>query len=74
MTGVVNAVAAVAVSAIGRLISCLIFGVPCMISLRASQYHVSIMASLGKSSKKGYFVHINIYITVTNGFTTAREL
>ena len=66
--------AAAAVSVIGRIISCLIFGVPCIISLRASQYHVSTLASLGKSSKKGYFVHINIYITVNNAFTTPREL
>ena len=62
---VVTTAAAAVVSAIGRLIFCLIFGVPCIFSLCASQYHVSIMVSLGKSTKKVYFVHININITVT---------
>ena len=51
-------------SAIGSLISCLVFGVPCIISLCASQYHVSVMVRLGKNTIKVYFVNIIIYITV----------
>ena len=68
------AAAAVVSAAIGRLIYSLIFDVSCIISLRASQYHVSTLANLGKLSKKGYFVNISIYITVSDAFTTPQEL